>query len=105
MEKELETIFIVLEYEKNIPILDLHTTRPEDVETAIANFLLELIHKNEHAAQIIYGGSGTGILKQKTIDFLNKNEHEKDRTYKLVKAWKESVLQAAGGRCLVILEG
>lgn len=105
MEKELETIFIVLEYKKNVPILDLHSTRPEEVETIVANFLLELINKNEHAAQIIYGGSGSGILKQKTIDFLNKNVREKNANYKFVKAWKEAVLEGAGGRCLVILEG
>ena len=105
MEKELETIFIVLEYEKNVPILDLHSIRPENVETVVANFLLELVNKNEHAAQIIYGRSGSGILKQKTIDFLNKNVREKDVNYKFVKAWREAVLEGAGGRCLVILEG
>jgi DNA-nicking Smr family endonuclease len=103
METE-STLFIALEYDKNLPKLDLHAIHPNDVESSIINFLLDLIQKNQHGAQIIYGRGGNGLLKQKTVEFLNKNIKEKDSNHKLVKAWKESVLHGAGGRCLVVLE-
>jgi DNA-nicking Smr family endonuclease len=103
METE-NTLFIALEYDKNLPKLDLHAVHPNDVENSIINFLLDLIQKNQHSAQIIYGRGGSGLLKQKTVEFLDKNMQEKDPNHKLVKAWKESVLSGAGGRCLVVLE-
>jgi DNA-nicking Smr family endonuclease len=105
MEKERELLFVALEYDKNVPRLDLHGVHPNDIENSIVNFLLDLIQKNKHSAQIIYGRGGSGILRQKTNEFLNKNMRETDINHRLVKAWKESVLQGAGGRCLILVEG
>lgn len=104
METSPETLFVTLEYDKNLPKLDLHGTKPEDVEIAISNFLLEQINNEDYKAQIIYGRGGAGILREKTIEFLNKNMTETNLNFKLVKAWKESSLADAGGRCLVLLE-
>ena len=104
METSSDTFFVALEYDKNLPKLDLHEVRPEDVENTVFNFLLEQINNNNYKAQIIYGRGGAGVLKEKTIDFLNKNMVESNPALKLVKAWKESSLSDAGGRCLVLLE-
>lgn len=104
MEKTESAVFIALEYDKHLPKLDLHGIDPNQVENSIINFLLEQINQNQYKAQIIYGRGGTGILRQKTIEFLQKNMAEKIRDHKLVKAWKESVLAGAGGRCLILLE-
>jgi DNA-nicking Smr family endonuclease len=98
-----DTIFTVLEYDRHLPKLDLHGVRPDEVENTLINFLLSQINQGQYKAQIIYGKGG-GVLKQKTIDFLNKNIVESNPKNKLVKAWKEAVLEGAGGRCLVLLE-
>lgn len=104
MQNTEDALFIVLEYDKNLPKLDLHGLRPDEVENAIVNFLLEQINQSQYKAQIIYGRGGSGVLRQKTIEFLQKNMMEKSVDHKLVKVWKESVLAGAGGRCLILLE-
>lgn len=104
MEMESDTLFVALEYDKTLPKLDLHGIKPEEIEREVFDFLLGLINRNEHKAQIIYGRGGAGILKEKTISFLNKNMAEANPDVRLVKAWKESSLVDAGGRCLVFLE-
>lgn len=104
MKKIKDLLFVALEYDNSLPKLDLHTVDPNDVENSIINFLLDLIQKNQHSAQIIYGRGGSGLLKKKTIEFLNKNMQETNPDHKLVKAWQESALHGAGGRCLVVLE-
>lgn len=105
MKTEYDTIFTALEYQKNLPKLDLHGVRPEEVEVLLSNFLTDLTAHGEQAVQVIYGRGGSGVLKQKTVEFLNRNLIEKDKNSRFVKAWKEAVLEGAGGRCLVILEG
>lgn len=104
METSPDTLFVALEYDKNLSKLDLHGIRPEDVEKTAFNFLLEQINNNNYKAQIIYGRGGSGVLREKTIEFLNKNMVETNPANKLVKAWIESSLADAGGRCLVLLE-
>lgn len=104
MERELDALFVALEYDKNLPKLDLHGINPKDVENDVMNFLLELINRGENKVQIIYGRGGSGALREKMVDFLNKNMTESNPNIKLVKAWKESALAKAGGRCLVLLE-
>ena len=104
METSSDTLFVALEYDKNLPKLDLHGVRPEDVENTVFNFLLEQINNENYKAQIIYGRGGVGALREKTTDFLNKNMAGSNPALKLVKAWKESSLADAGGRCLVLLE-
>ncbi len=104
METSPDTLFVALEYDKNLSKLDLHGVKPEDVENAVFNFLLEQINNEGYKAQIIYGRGGAGVLREKTIEFLNKNMVEPNPVLKLVKAWKESSLADAGGRCLVLLE-
>lgn len=99
-----DSLFVTLEYDKHLPKLDLHGIRPEAVETTIFNFFMKLNNLGYHTAQVIFGRGGSGILKQKTIEFLDKNMAEIDPKLKLVRAWKESVLEGAGGRCLAILE-
>ncbi len=104
MEKTEDTIFIALEYDKNLPKLDLHGIKPEEIEKEVFNFLLEQINKGDYKAQIIYGRGGSGVLRDKTIEFLKKNMAQTNPAQRLVKAWKESVLTGAGGRCLVLLD-
>ena len=104
MEKSPESLFIALEYDRNLSKLDLHGVKAVDVENVIFNFLLQQINLGEYKMQIIYGRGGSGVLRAKTIEFLNKNMAEPNQDIKLVKVWKESVLESAGGRCLVILE-
>ena len=99
-----DTLLVALEYDNDLPKLDLHGLQPDEVENVVVNFLLEQINQKQYKAQIIYGRGGSGVLRQKTIDFLQKNMLEKSVEYKLVKVWKESVLAGAGGRCLVLLE-
>ena len=104
MEKSPESLFIALEYDRNLPKIDLHGVKAEDIEDAVFNFLVEQINKGQYKAQIIYGRGGKGILREKTKQFLDKNKAEINQDIKLVKAWKEASLADAGGRCLVILE-
>ncbi|MBI2037908.1 MAG: Smr/MutS family protein [Candidatus Magasanikbacteria bacterium] len=104
METSPDTLFVALEYDKNLPKLDLHGTKPKEVENAVFNFLLEQINLGEYKAQIIYGRGGSGVLRNKAKEFLNKNMAEPNPVLKLVKAWKESSLADAGGRCLILLE-
>lgn len=99
-----ESLFVTLEYDNNLPALDLHGTKPEDVEREIINFVSKQISLGSNKIQIIYGRGGKGILREKTKEVLMKNMAEKDLDKKFVKAWKESYLESAGGRCLVILE-
>lgn len=99
-----DTLLVALEYDNDLPKLDLHGLQPDEVENAVVNFLLEQINQNQYKAQIIYGRGGSGVLRQKTINFLQKNMLEKSAEHKLVKLWKESVLEGAGGRCLILLQ-
>lgn len=105
MQTTEDAIFLVLEYDKHLPKLDLHEINPEDVEREIINFISKQIRLGQCKVQIIYGRGGKGILREKTKEVLEANLAEKDLNKKFVKAWKESVLESAGGRCLVILEG
>ncbi len=98
-----DSVFVALEYDDQIPKLDLHGTKPEEVETAIFNFLTRLHNLGMHNAQVIFGRGGAGVLKQKTIEFLNENLDNPDANMRLVKAWKEARFEGAGGRCLVVL--
>ena len=105
MDTQYDAIFVALEFDRHLPKLDLHGVRPEEVESTIINFLVHQINKGQRAVQVIYGRGGMGVLKQKTIECLDKNKAEKTSGQKLLKAWKESVLDGAGGRCLVLLDG
>jgi DNA-nicking Smr family endonuclease len=105
MDASLSVLFLVLEYNKNLPKLDLHGVRPQEVEVLLSNFLTDFVSRGEQAVQVIYGRGGSGVLKQKTIELLDRNLREKDKNNRFVKAWKEAVLEGSGGRCLVILEG
>ncbi|MBP6859421.1 MAG: Smr/MutS family protein [Candidatus Magasanikbacteria bacterium] len=105
METSLDTVFITLEYDKYLVSLDVHQVRPEEIENKVSNFLLKQINNGNFKVQIIYGRGGIGILREKVQEFLDKNMQEKNQNNRLVKAWKEAVLESAGGRCLVILEG
>ncbi len=98
-----DTIFSVLEYDKNLPKLDLHGVRVEDVETEIINFISKQISFGHDKIQIIYGRGGKGILREKTKEVLAENITEKDLNKKFVKAWKEAEQVNAGARCLVLL--
>lgn len=99
-----DTIFSVLEYDKNLSKLDLHGVRVEDVEIEIINFISKQIRLGLCKVQIIYGRGGKGVLREKTKEVLEANLAEKNLNKKFVKAWREAVLESAGGRCLVILE-
>lgn len=99
-----ESLFVTLEYDSNLPALDLHGIICEDVEREIINFISKQISLGNYRIQVIYGRGGKGILREKTKEVLEANMVEKDPHKKFVKAWKESVLESAGGRCLVILE-
>jgi DNA-nicking Smr family endonuclease len=104
MDAYHSTLFVTLEYDKNLPSLDLHGIGPEDVEREVINFISKQIRLGQSKVQIIYGRGGKGILREKTKQFLDKNKAEINQDIKLVKAWKEASLADAGGRCLVILE-
>jgi DNA-nicking Smr family endonuclease len=104
MQRVEDAIFVVLEYDKNLPKLDLHGSRSGDVEREIINFISKQMLLGSNKIQIVYGRGGKGILREKTKEVLAINMAEKDPNKRFVKAWKEAVLEGAGGRCLVVLE-
>ncbi len=98
-----ESLFVTLEYDKNLPSLDLHGINSDDVEREIINFISKQISFGHDKIQIIYGRGGKGILREKTKEVLVANMVEKDLNKKFVKAWREAGQVNAGARCLVLL--
>ncbi len=102
MDTPAQILFTTLEFEKNLPRLDLHHVDLYDIERILANFLSDA-NGHYRAVEIIYG-KGSGLLREKTINFLAQNSIEKDFAFRFVKAWREAELVNPGGRCLVLLE-
>ncbi len=53
---------------KNIPTLDLHGCTRDEVFNRLDRFIVK--HKNQEELRVIVG-KGQGIVKQKTIEYLN----------------------------------
>ncbi|MBW1650785.1 MAG: Smr/MutS family protein [Deltaproteobacteria bacterium] len=53
-------------------VLDLHNFNPKDISSLLENYILECIKKNISSIRIIHG-KGKGILKKRTLAFLDKS--------------------------------
>lgn len=69
MKKTLDSIVFI----NNLPTLDLHGYDSDSARVAINDFIKDnIIMKNEFL--VIVHGIGSGIIRQVTIDTLNKNK-------------------------------
>ena len=103
-ENESDILFLALEHNENLPLLDLHEIKPDEIKDEVFNFLSDQINKKQSAVRLIYGRGGKGILKKEVMDFLNQNRSEKIPHQKLVKDFREQTVKNAGGACVVLLE-
>jgi len=57
------------EINKNLPTLDLHLCRPDEVEIKVDQFLYQCVNNKLSEARIITG-IGSGYLKKKVLTYL-----------------------------------
>lgn len=104
-ERSIDTLFTVFEFDKNLPLLDLHGVDlfSQEIEIKTINFLCQAQYQGQRAVQIVYGKGASGALKGRVVNLLGA-ETSKNSDSRIVKAWREATLAGAGGRCLVLLE-
>lgn len=69
---EIESRMLASELRKDLPKLDLHGLRRDEIQNRIDQFLYEQFNKDEFSAEIIFG-IGKGILREEGLNFLQNH--------------------------------